>query len=1230
MFQTIYKHELKENIKSISFYIFAVVLFSIAYLNASNTSPGMVIIIQHGQSLHNAPVFIARFMAIMSVLTLLFTVRMVGRSVTKDFQANIHDFYFTLPMCKAAYLGGRFFAGITANTFIYLGAFLGIVIGCSVIDVKYVGTHQLSAYLFTMFLILIPNIVIIGSVFFSLATLTRKMISTYVMGVALLMIYFIVALGIADTSHETFKTLADPFGIGFLEVVSKYWTIAEINHNLVPLNKLIIMNRIIWLSISIIVLIFTWSRFKFVSVLEIKGVRNNKIKYIIILPLTKTKNIFIKYGSYFFPRPKEKLISIGKEASEAKIVEGYDRIPSFAIDDSFVSQLEKCLRLIIIEFKRIVFHPAFILITIVAMLQIYINFTGHDVMESIKYPITSTYLDHVKNVDIFLILITLVFSGIVIWRERDYQSNELYDIIALPDWMRHFSKLVSIITMQLSVLILCILLGIFTQVVIYGYTKIELGLYIKSLIGIQLFRYFYLAVLFIFVQNLASNKYVGYLVSVLIMVIGAIIPQYIDSDISLFLYGKLPDYIYSNLNGFGHFTAILIWYQIYWLCLACIIVVISTILWRRSNETSLKFRMKNAANNFNKKYRLTLSVLTILWLLAGCYIYYNNHVLNKYITESEQKLKLATYEKKYKQYQNTPQPGVTHVNLEAELHPEDRNVFIKGFYILQNKTQNTINEIYIGLSDRKITKINKFAFSSEIELILEDKEHWFSIYHLQEPLLPGAKLRFDFDFEILTKGFSINNPKNELAHNGMVITNFPLLPPEYLPQIGYNQYLELSNHYGREQYGLHVHNHHISLDDSIGLYTTAFRDLVTYEAVISTDKSQIAVTNGELVKSWTENNRNYFHYQTDSPMNNTLVIHSGKYQVMKQTYDGLNIEVYYNKNHAYNIHRIIDGVKSAYDYCSKNFSPYTYKDLRVVEVPNCWAFLRGALSTPTNFSWSEDAGFIDDLNNEIAPDNVFPIAAHEMAHQWWGHTVRPASVKGAEFVVETMAMWVQIMCMQREQGLEKTREYLKYEMMDYLRSRGSEIIEEQPLIYSEGQGYLSYRKGVVAVYALEDYIGEDAVNTALKSIVGTYGFKEAPYPTSFDLIKAFRSVTPDSLRYIITDLFETITLHENKAESATCTKLGNGKFKVNLTISSKKLRADGRGNETEIPVNDYMDIGIFGENNEDLYLKKHKIEINRMAIEIVVDKKPVRAGIDPYLILIDRNRENNTVEVEGI
>ncbi|MCK4820735.1 hypothetical protein KA005_33530, partial [bacterium] len=91
--------------------------------------------------------------------------------------------------------------------------------------------------------------------------------------------------------------------------------------------------------------------------------------------------------------------------------------------------------------------------------------------------------------------------------------------------------------------------------------------------------------------------------------------------------------------------------------------------------------------------------------------------------------------------------------------------------------------------------------------------------------------------------------------------------------------------------------------------------------------------------------------------------------------------------------------------------------------------------------------------------------------------------------------------------------------------------------------------------------------------------------------------------------------------------LDNGKYQVNLKVEAHKFRADSIGTQTEIPLNDYIYIAVLGEDDEEIYMKKHKFYTNQSDIEITVDKKPIKAGIDPYVILIDRNREDNLVNV---
>ncbi len=113
-------------------------------------------------------------------------------------------------------------------------------------------------------------------------------------------------------------------------------------------------------------------------------------------------------------------------------------------------------------------------------------------------------------------------------------------------------------------------------------------------------------------------------------------------------------------------------------------------------------------------------------------------------------------------------------------------------------------------------------------------------------------------------------------------------------------------------------------------------------------------------------------------------------------------------------------------------------------------------------------------------------------------------------------------------------------------------------------------------------------------------------------------------------MFETITLYENQTTKASYTQTPEGKYKAALTVKAKKLRADTLGVETEIPINDWIDIGVLGKDGKELYLKKHKINQPQMDFEMIVDELPVEAGIAPYVKLIDRNPDDNTKKAEKL
>jgi ABC-2 type transport system permease protein len=1193
MFLNIYLNEFKRNLKSASFYIFTVLLFFGAYIFASNLNPHSYMMgLSIGKEWHNAPLLIAKLTARFSVVGVLFAMVMVGRTVTRDFAVGIHDFFFTVPMSKASYLGGRFLGGLSANLLIYSGIAMGFIAGCLVIDPKYYGPFHPSAFLLPAVVILIPNLLFIGSIFFSLATLSRKMVMTYLAGVGFLMIYGAVQGGFTGWENDTAKILLDPFGISALGILTKYWTVAEINLNQIPLQTPLIWNRIIWMAVSLAILFYTWKRFQFVSLLEKK---------------------------------KEKRLDT--EQIEFKGVHALGAIRPTRIDDTFPLQLKKCFHLVLREFKRIVFHPAFLILTVMAMGELVVNFAlnAGPVGDNV-YPLTSRFLDQTMHIWIYMIPLTIFFGGLIIWRERDHKSNEFYDTLPVPDWLSYSPKLFTMMTIQLFYVILAMLTGIITQVIGFGYTNIELGLYFKHLFGITLLKFWFLTIIVFFIHNLVSNKILGFFISALFVASDLVIFEVLKAENFLVRYGQVPPFIYSNLNGFGHYGPLLIWYSIYWLLFAGILGVLTSLLWRRSNETALKFRFRVGLQKLNRRHHWALGILLVLFLATGGYISYNKYILNQYTSREERKRIKADYEKNYAQYKNALQPRITSVNLSVDIFPDERKADVQGYYVLRNKTDQPIKGIYINLSDRYITNENRLELSCPAKLTHQGKEYGFRIFQLDAPLAPGEETRLEFDLIAQAKGFTENNPKNQLARKG---TCFLLTSgsPDYFPLVGYIQDLELKKERDREKFGLPKQPKSPPLEVANKSICEFQFDLAEYEAVISTSAPQKVVSNGNLIKQWTESDRNYFHYKSEGLMDNELVFASSEYEVARDEYEGIKIEVYYDKKHPDNVQRMIKGVKRSFDYCTKNFCPFPYRFVRIAEIPNYVHF--GARSQPTLFTWRENAGFISNLEDTGEIDMVFGICTHEMAHQWWAYIVKPAYAEGAEMLTETMAQYVEVMCLEKEYGKNISRKLLKEEMDRYLTRRKKDVAGERPLMRSYAdQYYLNYPKSTVLMYALQDYIGEDRVNRALRKVVKEYGHTEDVFPTSLDVVNAFKAVTPDSLQYFITDLFETITLWENEAELATCEEMENEKYKVNLTVSTHKFRADSIGNQTEIPIEDYIDIGVLGENDEELYLKKHKLTQNESHIEIIVDKKPVRAGIDPYVILIDRERDNNLAEVK--
>ena len=279
---------------------------------------------------------------------------------------------------------------------------------------------------------------------------------------------------------------------------------------------------------------------------------------------------------------------------------------------------------------------------------------------------------------------------------------------------------------------------------------------------------------------------------------------------------------------------------------------------------------------------------------------------------------------------------------------------------------------------------------------------------------------------------------------------------------------------------------------------------------------------------------------------------SAEYEVSREKWNGIDIEVYYDKSHPYNIKMMSDAIIKSLKYYTTHFGPYYHKQARIIEFPRYATF---AQAFPGTMPYSEAFGFIVNLEDEGDNNVIDAVIAHEMAHQWWAHQEVSTKMQGATMLTESFSEYSSLMVMKESLNDDdmQMKKFLKYDFNRYLRGRSTESEKELPLYKVENQTYIHYGKGSVILYALQDYIGEEKVNNALKSFLEEFRYKEPPYPTSLDFLKHLEKEVPDSLNYLIDDWFKEITLYDYRLKDATYTEQPDGNYMVTMDIEAYKL-----------------------------------------------------------------------------
>lgn len=1212
MFLTIFRNEIYHWLRQPYVYLFGAVLFVISLA----TMWGMAAEATGGPDAEMLnSYFRINFMSnYLSLLMLFVLPATLGAAVYRDFKSEMYTLLYAYPITKPAYLAAKFLAAYLVTAAVVLTIGLGFMLGTQMpgVNQEVLLPFALGAYTQLFAVYILPNMLLLGVLVFAIVTLTRNVYAGFV--TIILVIVFKGLLGglLSGEDLAYWAALLDPVGDTAVKYVVRFWTTAARNEDVLPVSGVILYNRLLWMSVAIMIGGYVYRKFNFQQFSENKQGKKKEVA---------TPRREISFSPAQMP-------VVGYHFSTGQRM-------------TTVWQIGKA------DFRYIVLSWPFLVMLFAGFLLVY--FQQHQMNPMYGFEILPT-TGRMLQVPMFIFslvinLLTFLYVGVLQFRGQTTRMGALVDTVPQPNWVLMLSRLLAVLLMQLLLLGLVMVAGILAQT-LQGYYRYELWHYVFELLGLQLIHFVIWACIAMLVQTIVKNMYLGFFLLLLMPTAVAglrVIGDYLKWPFlreSIIQFNQVPGvtvgFSYSDLAGYGAILPLYYAYKSYWLVLGIIFLLLSLLWWRRGIVDTWRERWQVVRQRFNSGLRTPIILSGVLFLLMGGYLYLEENVLAtaEYTTTRQQRISVFN-EQRYLQFQDYPQPLLARANIKMDLYPETRDFTASGQLYFVNKLEQSIDTILVARSFREITE---YEILQPHQLISKDDEVRFDVWVLDQPLGKG---------DTLAMNFTVRNYPNTLLHdNSRVAKNGTYITANILPALGFRN-LFLSGNKKRAEHGLPPRETRPLLPSDTTLLGYSFSgnnmDRIVYETTVSTTADQQAFSMGNLVRSWKEDDRYYAHYRSDGLITNNISWLSGRYVRKTASAEGIGLAIYHDPAHDHNYESLVGGIQSSLDYCSRWFGPLDYDSLRLIEFP----LTQGTHATLNgNLVPYSEALFLCkvDATKEEPLDIPFYSSAHEVAHYWWAHRVDPANVDGGKLVTEALAEYIAMQVMKQEFGEKRLSAFRKSMLDVYLRTRAQSGDEVPLILAKEGQDYLNYYKGGLAFYALSTYWSEEALNGSLAKYEAARRYAPPPYPTSLELVAHLKNDIPDSLAYLLEDYFETITLYDNQIGDVAITENPGTGYEVNLSYQVTKYRANKSGQRTytnaagdhlqagaiqSLPLQDYIQIGFYKDTEAgEVLISKTLVKITAIQndLQFTLAERPDRIVIDPDLLLFDEIREDNEWE----
>ena len=886
-----------------------------------------------------------------------------------------------------------------------------------------------------------------------------------------------------------------------------------------------------------------------------------------------------------FPSKRNK--STKQKKSISPLVNTQKRILSpLSMDFGYVASIKTTWHMSLRGFIKSVFNWMFITmlgfgIFSIFVIQIKTSHTGEFTLQAFTSLLISTPL----QVYMFIVLLSSFLStGRLVLEDKQTGINELIDASPISNLQLFVSKFLSISYTQIFMLLCFIIVGMIVQLINGVYT-FELGLYFKHIFLVVFPSLALWTLTSICAFTFISNFYFGVISLMGLLILPEALRQ-IKISTYLLSVNNTPQMKYNDLYHYGASSEGFKLVLLYWALFVLTVSTIAFFYWQRGITDSIIDRINTSYKNISKIGFALLVIFIIGTTITGFKIFKAEQI-NKTQDAVFSKTKLETFKKEWSDYANIVQPIITDILLNLELYPGNSSFSCSAKYILKNVSQKKIDTLLIRTGFDEKTELH---LNQPFEFIVQNEAMKHNLLKLKNGIPPGDSIHVNFDIQ------SMDNQL--LKRNSSVIKNGTYLRNDILPRFSY----QFKNDKQRNDIDSTIHfyaddSHHINL-----------------ETIICTDENQIAIAPGRLSSQTNENNRAIYHYKTDHPLKFNFSFQSGIFEVYSEVYQGRNIEVYAHSKHRKHVNDMVAGIRASLNYNESAFTKYPYNDIRIIEFPSTEGDYSATLMA-NNIPCNE---ILFSLNNEKMKTKLnlpFYVMAHELTHEWFGNQLMPAKGPGAKMLTESITEFLTLNVYETNLGVEKKRTFLEIQLNRYFDGKRSAGKTEQPLYKVEDtQEYIAYGKGTLALNRLAQTIGNQQMVDILSSFLSKYGTKRI-YPNGQDFVQFLYEQIQIDHHELIKELFEQIVTYDNKILEVR--KLNERELEILVNISCEG--ADSSIEKIEVAQTDF--------NENIIQINSYEVQEGNTIIELPMNKNTRQIILDPNLIYMDSDRDNNVMQL---